>query len=308
MAQATDLVTPLNQSSVRMRFHEGKIQNNQPLLDPNLPNMPGDVSPWYISQWNQNSYIFPNPVQANDPNTYDPVLGIAKYAFASADGHAHVWIYQNNGVNTYELYETGGTLINAGGSNLFLTTDKMTPGSFGRPLTVDFDAKLSKALITGTPEALQNGIVLSQVFAGFGLMFTDPQTRAQQFVFLQIGISATRGGVSRTAQFICGGNNTVALFGPNMNNNEVILPYQSDLGPLHHFHYDMNRYLNDLLNTTSCNARWTANQKNPANWTLSGVYIGLETEAADARNGTVGPPQGVLETGFQIANLRLQQH
>ncbi|CAM6054501.1 unnamed protein product [Sphagnum tenellum] len=288
-----------------MRFHLGTIVNNRANVSPVLPDIPEEPSKWYISQWNQSEYIEAKSLRVDDPMTFDPRLGIARYAFNAADGHAHVWIYPTGSNNwVYELYEAGGTLIKTGGSNIFLTTDQMMPSTFNRKMTLDFDGKISKASIFGSPESQANGTVVSQIFAGLSMMFTDPSSHHQHHVFMQLGISASGKSVRRSAEFVCDESSSIALFGPNLSRGELILPYASDAGPLHHFHYDLNNYLSDLLATKSCNVEWSPAALQPTNWLIGGFYIGLETEASRGADA----PQGVVETGFQVANITLVAH
>jgi hypothetical protein len=304
-AFAQNLVTPLAQSTPRLRFHLGQAVNNAPVISPVLPDMPYTVSSYYVSQWNQSSYIKPTLLETDDRATFDNQYGVARYAFESEDGHAHVWVYPDDKSSwVYELYETGGTLRGGGGSNIFLANDHLIAGTFGRPISLDFDAKISKAALFGSINAQQSGAVVSQAFTGLGYLFIDPQTHNQQFVFLQIPITVSGGPVRRAAKSFCSGT-SISLFQPSLVNNEKILPYISDTGPLHHFHYALTSYLKDLVASTACGQTWPASASNPNNWSLTAFYMGLETETADDRNAQNNPPEGYLETGLQVANLVL---
>lgn len=303
-----DIIPPLAAASPRLRFHLGRVANNMPVISPTLPAMPDyPTSPYYVVQWNQTSYIEPVLLQRQDRTTYDSRLGKAQFAFEAPDRHSHVSIYPSGQSWIYELYEAGGTLRKTGGSNIFLSSDKMaSTATFDHVLNLDFDAKISMASISGSKRAQANGSVLSQVFSGFSLRYIDPQTRQQQAVFMQIPISGSGGPISRHAKFFCTGTR-VTLFYPNLTNDEVLLPYASDPGPLRHFHYSLSNYLGDLIFAAPCGVIWPSGATNPGNWSLVGFYIGLETEAADDRSGTSNPPQGVVETGFQLANLTLTE-
>jgi hypothetical protein len=301
---AQDLVPPLATASPRLRFHLGQVADNQSVISPILPNIPGDPSPYFIQQWVQSSYIQPTLLLRNHKVTYDAIMGKAAYAFEAPDGHAHVWVYRYNGTYVYELYEAGGSLTPGGGSNLFLTSDKFVQdATLDRPITFEFDAKISRASISAPASAQNSGIVLSDAFVGFGLNFVDPTTGAHS-VFMQVPIAASRpADVPRKAAFYCQGSN-VFLFSPSLVSGEPTLPFAPDFGPLHHFKYSINGYLNDLINSTTCGALPAA-AKDPKNWQLTGFYMGLETQSMDARSTTAPPVAlGQVEMGLQIANIK----
>jgi len=302
---AQNLLPPLASASPRLRFNLGQVANNQPAISPILPNIPEfPASAYYITQWQQRTYIEPNRMHVNDPAAFDVSLGIAKYAFEAIDGHSHVWVFPYNGGWAYELYESGGSVQTGGGSNLFLGTDQFVQAALDRPISVDFDAKLSRASLLGSDQAQAGGAVLAQIFSGFGLLHTDPTGGKQQFVFMQIPIADSR-PLSRAASFVCSGT-TISLFSPNLNNGETLLPYVADPGPMHHFHYAVNGYLSDLVGSTACSQSWPIGASDPKNWQLTGFYIGLETEVADSRpSAPTNAVQGVQETALQIANLTI---
>lgn len=302
-----NLVPPLANSSLRLRFHLGQVANNGATISPILPDMPFPISPYYVVQWNQASYVRPDILLLSDKATYDDRLGVARFAFEAEDGHAHVWLYPFEGSNwVYELYETDGSILTDGGSNLLLSTDQFINASFAHKLQFDFDGKLSKAAVYGSDQAKANGSVLSQVLSGFGLRFTDPGHVGQnRFVFLHIPISSSQ-PLSRKAQFFCR-NGVVWLYSPELSSGEELLPFQPDAGPLHHFHYALNRYLRDLLTSRTCgDQNWPRGASDSSNWEVTGFYIGLETETIDRRRNQIDQNAlGTLETGLQIANIRL---
>ena len=302
------VVMPMMQSSPRMQFHQGEASDNQPLIPPGLPDLPGPASPYYVAQWNQAAYITAAGMVVRDPNTFDPRLGVAEYAFASSDGHSHLWIYRGSGSWVYELYEAGGTLAATGGSNLFLAPVQRPDAAMDHRVTVDFDSKLSKAAIAASAEAQGSGAVMSMYFAGMGFLYTDPRTRQQRFVFMQVPIASSR-TVARQANFMCNGQPGVWLYEPALTHDEVVLPFAADAGPLRHVHYSINPYLTDLLTTKACGEHWTETERDPSNWRLSGFYLGLESESRDHRPGSPDPgAQGEVEMGVQIANISIVEY
>ncbi len=303
---ATDLVQPLDQASPRLRFHLGEVANNQPLISSTLPDIPGSPSPYYIAQWQQSHYIRPDILLRDDLATFDPKLGVARYGFEASDGHAHVWLYQSGQTWVYDLYEAGGTLRAGGGSNVFLSTDHFASGAtLDKAVVVDFNAKLSKAAVDAPREAQMSGAVLAHAFAGFGLLFTGNAKDIPQFVFLQIPITASR-PFTRAARAACVGEGAL-LYAPPLSHGERTLPFAPDLGALQHFHYRLNDYLSGLLSVQRCGSEgWPAAAHDPANWRVTGFYIGLETETSDERpTSKLAGPQGYAEEGMQIANLRI---
>ena len=147
-----DIIPPLAAASPRLRFHLGRVANNMPVISPTLPAMSDyPTSPYYVVQWNQTSYIEPVLLQKQDRTTYDSRLGKAQFAFEAPDRHSHVSIYPSGQSWIYELYEAGGTLRKTGGSNIFLSSDKMaSTATFDHVLNLDFDAKISMASISGS--------------------------------------------------------------------------------------------------------------------------------------------------------------
>jgi hypothetical protein len=304
-----DLIPPLESASPRLRFHLGEVQQNQPSISPVLPDMPFPPSPYYIAQWHQKGYIRPDMLQQSDKATYDARLGIAPYAFEAPDGHAHVWIYHYGSGWLYELYEAAGSVDQGGGSNVFLTSDvRLMRATFDRRITFDFDTKLSRAAITASAEAQATGAVLSQVFVGFGLLFADPGSSYKRSVFMQLPISISRANFNyNKPMFFCSGQE-IALFTPSLRSEQRTLPFSSDTGPLHHFHWVLNDYMHELVSSHACGMNWPASASLMRNWSLTGFYMGLETEAADDRSSAAShDPQGTVETAIQIANVRLRR-
>jgi hypothetical protein len=301
------VIPPLAAASPRMRFHQNETRNNQPLIPTELPDIAEPPSPYYIAQWNQSSYITAALVTRNDPATRDPILGIATYAFEGPDRHTHVRAYPAPRSWVYELYQAGGSLQIGGGTNLFLTTDHVAPdATMDRRITADFDAKLSRAAIWAPEAAQASGAVLSMLFAGFGFLYTDPANGSQDFIFMQLPIASSR-LISRKATFMSE-HGRAALYLPNLDHGEPLLPYESDSGPLHRFHYELNDYLQDLLTKDICHDEWSAPQREVRHWRLNTFYIGLETEARDLRpESRTTEPQGSVETAVQIANVSVRR-
>jgi len=105
-AEQQNVFPGLEQQVERVRFHTGRVVNNQPEISPVLPDIPGPESRWTLLQWAQAVVISASQMKVNDPQTSDARLGIAAYAFTASDGHSHLWIYIDpvSHKPVYELY------------------------------------------------------------------------------------------------------------------------------------------------------------------------------------------------------------
>ena len=284
-------------------------------MSPILPAIPGGPSRWILSQWNHKVYIQPGGLKIMDPATRDPRLGLANYAFSSSDEHSRIRIYRDRQLDAwvYELFERDGTLTDFGGTNVFLATDTFNGATtFDGKLTYSFDAKIPFAMVSyRTTEAKLTGAVLSQAFSGFVLKFNDIASGSTQAVFLQVRISLSRPLPSGPV-VICSlkGSGVRLLYSPAFGPPEPPLPYRSDAGPLRHFTYSMNAFLEQMLaKPYSCSGRtleWSAAAHDMRNWRITGFYIGLETQATDLRKDDgERNPQGEVAMALQIANVKL---
>ena len=280
--------------------------------------MPFPVSEWVVAQWGQTSYMTGDRMTKDDPSAHDARLGEAAYAFAAPDGHSHVWIFHDTTPDrwVYELYEQDGILHPGGGSNIFLTArDQQKDMTFDRPITYSVDLKLSQAEVAYfTPAAARNGAVVAMLFSGFSLQFADPQSGLRQSIFLQIPI-ARSGGVATHGIYIplpTKGARPNLLYSAALGPDEPTLPFAPDPGPLHSFHYLLNRYLAQAVTRTyrwqGQTVAWPAAALDFRNWRLTGMYVGLETQASDLRPQSVNhDKQGSVKIGVQIANLRVMR-
>ena len=310
-----DVVPPLALSGPRLHFHLGGVEANRPALSPILPDMAAyPASPWYLAQWQQSTVVRPDRMSRDDPVTRDPGLGVAAYGFEAPDGHAHLRIWRNGPGWVFELYERGGMVTAGGGSNLFLAVDATSPARLDRPTTYTLQARVSRASATyDTAQAEASGAVLAQIFSGFGLTFHDPAGAATQFVFLQLPLSSSR-PVSRARNVICtldaGGPHL--LFAPSLHRGETVLPFRPAGPGMATLRYELQDYVRELVSEPyPCGERmltWPRAARDLGNWTLGGLYVGLETENADLRAGAAGPgAQGTVEAALQVADIRLAQ-
>ena len=303
----TDLVPPLASSSAQLRFHEGLIANNQPLIDTVLPAVPGPVSSWTLAQWNHDVYLRP----ANLRSLWS--LGMGSYYEAMAsDGETTLLIRHETTEPgfVFSLSNSNGTVTSGGGRALYLSANTL-PGvnaGFDQEIDLSLDARVANATVSyTTPTAKATGAVLAMAYTGIGLMFTDPVTRAQQFIFMQVGLTQS-GATSVTSGTICSGS-TVILFAPPVAAAEQ-LPFKTDTGALHHLTYNLTAAVQELVaNPTPCGAgthSWTTNMLNLANWRLTGTYVGSETENTDLRPGAVtSKSQGNVAITLDLADFTI---
>ena len=305
----TNLVAPLAVSSAQLMFNEGQIANNQPLVDTVLPAVPGPVSSWTLSQFNHAVYLRPsNLLTLNVPGS-----GPVYYATPS-DQETMLMIRHVAGEPgfVFTLGNSNGTLTNAGGRSLYLNESALpgVPNTFDREIDLAVDARVAGAFVSYTfPTAKATGAVLAMSYTGVGLMFTDPLTRAQQFVFMQEGITGS-GAASASPGFICTGN-TVVLYAPSETAAQT-LPFETDTGQLHHLTYNLTAAVQAMLSdSTPCGggtSPWTPAMENLANWQMTGTYIGSETENTDLRPlAATNQPQGSVLLELDIANLSLHR-
>ena len=305
----TNLVMPLATSSPELRFHEGLIANNQPLIDTALPNVPGPVSGWELTQWNHDVYLRPADLRTLWSSAYG-----LYYEAAAADGESSLLI-RNEAAEprlVFTLMNSNGTVTSGGGRSLYLSANTL-PGvnsGFDHEIDLSMDARIAAASVTyTTPTAKVTGAVLAMAYTGIGLMFTDPATRAQQFIFMQVGLTQS-GVTSVTSGTICSGS-SVILYAPPVAANQQ-LPFKTDTGALHHLTYNLTAAVQSLVgNPAPCGVgkhSWTPNMLNLANWKLTGTYMGSETENTDLRPGAVtNKAQGQVFLTLDLANFSIRR-
>ncbi len=270
----------------------------------------------------QSSYDWRPHDHAQHPATRDPVFGLAAYAFTAPDGHSHVWIYRDksNGALVYDLYDSGGRLSNTGGSNIFLS--RAAPGGgipLGHAVTYSIDAKLSKAVVSGSDAAQKSGALLASVFTGFVVQFLEPGSSFQNStVFLQIPFGRFTDPQPRDFRCMCSageGRHTILFSGKQPGDPK--LPFVTDTGQLRHLTFSITDYLKELVSTPiTCAAKDGTRSQWPIpasvtsfkDWKITGMYIGLESENRDERTSSKNQSvQGQIETGLQFSNLQVTQ-
>jgi hypothetical protein len=301
----------------RIRFHTGKVADNQPQISRILPEIPGPPSHWSLLQWAQGQVILPTNLVIDDPATRDAHFGLAKYAFSASDGHSHMWIYRDPASNhpVYELYEQGGALTTAGGANVFLASDGPPGGiSLEHELIYEIDTKLSRASVNATVAAQKSGVVLAQVFSGFVIHFPEPDGKTISTLFLQLPIARSIPSPNeyRSCTMENGRHNIIfgALAEPTTS-----LPFAVDEGPLRHLRFDINSYICKLISrplictaSTSEKTSWQlpASATGFHDWKIVNMYVGLETETQDLRaQSATKESQGQVEVALQLADLKV---
>jgi hypothetical protein len=192
--------------------------------------------------------------------------------------------------------------------------------TFDALINYDLDAKLSEALISyNTPKAQAQAGVLGHVFTGFTLNMHGVAGSPNYAVFLQVVQSAGRPEPS--AFFSCKiakNDRSITIgFGVTPSKSQW-LSFAPDHGGLHHLHYVLNDYLCDMLSRTphcqdtsgaQTDIPFPAGARNLRDWTLGGIYLGLETHNRDMRpEAKDHSAQGTVAIGFQIANLHVTRN
>jgi hypothetical protein len=315
-----DIFAPLGPDIARLRFHTGGVKNNQPEISPVLPDIPGQASPWFVTQWSHHEFLVPDVMTRNDPATRDAVLGSARYAFTTPDKHSHVWIYQmDHRESVYELYEEGGELGADGGSNIFLSADEGQDGvSLDHEINYQLNAKLSDAEAEyRTPTAKASGAVLAQIFTGFIIRFPNPRNGADSTLFLQISHAASKQIADYRACSTSGAGLTI-IYG-NTLPGDATLRYSSNKGPMKHLDYSLNKYLCDLIdrplkctggsNEQAAAVTLAGEVRDFRRWKLLSIYVGLETEAKDVRpQSTNRERQGDVAVAMQLSALHVREY
>lgn len=309
-------------SNPRLQFNTGRVVNNTPEISPVLPAIPGPASEWKVGQWNQTEHLSPQALQFNDPQTHDPLLGVARYAFTDPRNRSHIWIYWDQEARrfVYDLYQSDGDLKDAGGANTFLgAKSAISDASFDRVIEFDVDAKVSRAAVSyATPAAGKNGAVVAMAFWAFTLQHTDPATRKVTTVFNQIPIAQSRPAPLDYHACRIGPRGNMVLTVAQELPGSVRLPFEPAAGPLIKLHYRLNDYLCALLTRTyQCRQgkdnkvlfQFSEPALDFANWRIVGTYNGLETQNTDARStSTLKGPQGSASIGIQVAGFRVTRY
>lgn len=300
----TDLLVPLQDAPPRLHFHAGMIgPDGQPLLLPTLPAIPGPASPWYVAQWQQASYLTPESMQT-------PPQSAGHWRFDVPDGHSSVAIDQFQGGYAYTLSEADGKLTGGGGANLFLATNVL-PGvtDFGAPVVLSFQVRLTDATISYTTStAEETGAVQAMAFVGLGLMFHGATADLDRFIFMQVPITVSR-QVPSGPGIICAlvNDQPNLLYAPAVSS----LPFRIQSAATDR-RYDLSALVRTMLSAPyPCGGQtlaWPQAQQDPASWSLTGLYVGLETQNQDTRAGAASSaPQGHASAGIQISGLSVRR-
>lgn len=311
----TNVISPLSTSSAQLQFHEGLVANNQEAIDPVMPLVPGPASPWLLTQWNHDVYIHPTDVTVT-PSIYGP-----NYTFMAKDQEAALMTHQVAGITgkVFNLYNSNGTLTSGGGRALYLTNNE-TPGAADtadHEIDLSMNVRVTAAVATyNNSTAEWNGAVLAMAYTGLGVLFKDPVTGAMQFIFMQLPLTQS-GPSTNTSKYMCNkdiGGTFVTLFAPKVPAANI-LPFKSEgNAPMHALTYNLSAMVQDMIsNPLPCNQStfpvWTAAQMNLANWHITGIYFGSETENIDLREGaTIKGPQGQAALDLDVGSLAIVRH
>lgn len=303
-ALCVDLITPLQFSSPKLRFHAGKIASGRPLVEPDLPPLPGSPSDWYVAQWQQTSYL-----HAHDA-TGSPKTG---WKFSSPDTNTSLTIApspQGAGY-IYSMFEKNGLLTEGGGSNIFLSTDANSQkNDFGSPIILSTKLRLTQASVKYTNiDAQSSGAVQAMAFIGLGLMFIKPDASQHHFVFMQIPISISRSTPSGPGVFcrIVNGQPNLIYAPENLK-----LPFAAESSFIP-FRYNVSAFLLDMVSHPyPCGDQlegWTPEERILKNWHFTGLYTGLEVQNRDFRkSSTTHVPQGEASLGLSFSELSVVQN
>lgn len=294
----------------RLRFHMGQSGPQGPVISPVLPDIPGSASAWYVTQWQQRYLLMPDKMTTNDPVTHDPRFGSALYAFTTP--LSHLWIYQDpaSGDFVYDLYQQDGYQRNGGGTNLYLSANAVEANAtFDHRIDYLLDARMSAARATyDTAQAKQAATVIGFAASEFGVLFHDPMTNKNTFVFMGIPISSSR--AHDPSDRVCLGEGHHTLIYGRVLRGDPRLPFAPDSGPLHHLSYNLNDYLCDMASKpfpcADGELSLPDSARDMSNWRLTGMFIGLESSIQDLRSRSTNVrSQGSLRVGLDVANVKV---
>lgn len=299
----------------RLRFHTGAVVNNAPEISSILPQIENfDASEWYVTQWRRPSFIQPN-IMRPDPEV-DPILGRSLYYFPSQDRKTYLKIFKNKNY-VYELYTQGGELSNFGGTNLFLSSNALSPEvTFEKFVDYSVDMKFSKARIQyNTPQAKQTGAVMSQLFTGFILQFTDKKDpkNLPTTLFMQLYHNNTSFPNSEYRGCYRHDSNMEIVYG-NVLPSDPRLDFKATSRAPTAMNFNINQYLCAMIRKGfNCNDNgkqykfdFPESAKDFRNWKITSMYVGLETQDTDLRRESKNnQPQGFVEAAVQISNLQV---
>lgn len=305
----------------KLLFHTGRaVPGVGPEISPILPDIPGEPSGWFVTQWRKRQLLKPSMIQRNDPQTHDPYLGTAKWAFTTPNGESSVEIYYDHRQVTVGLLQRDGYILSVGGTDLFLSASSILPAAtLDHDVTYDVALKLSDAsALYNTQSAFASNSVLAQVFTSFILSFKPVGDRNAYTAFLQLHHADSRGIVPRFARCSINHNGSMELVFSSGAGRVPDLPFVSDAGPLHHLHYRLNDYVCEMLSRVyrckDASGQYTPPKHLPdelrslANWRILSMNVGIEGGNSNHRPGSTNTdPQGTIVTALDVADVKVMR-
>lgn len=315
MSGVINVLPDPSEENPRFAFNTGAVVDGQAVFYPTLPNIPGPTSDWSVVEWDKNEYLDPSQMSQEASSTTDPLYGPALYSWSTPDGESAVSVYgtgpDDGAPYVYQLSGSGGVLTNGGGANVFLSA-AVPNGASGwvsldHPVNVSLDAKISEASASyNTQAAMTDGTVLGQMFIGFVVQFNEPSFASYNpslptySAFVQIRISDSSPGSeygvwSEFNPTSSGGQldyGTLLPGGPSLS-------WEQSEGTPQTLSYSLNQYVEAMLQTDAGELPTAA--MDLGNWSLTSVYIGLETESSSPSD----PDAGSLSEALQISNLSI---
>lgn len=306
--------------SADMRFGTGGVCDNQPQMYPQAAPVPGPESAWYVTQWHKAEYLDPASVQGAGAVAEAPGLGAPVESWTTPDGLTGLQVYQAaDGGDVFHLQSEDGARTAAGGANLFLQTD-IAPGvTFADTLIYSVAVDVSVASVSYTvPVAQKTRDVLAQAFTGFvigcnipGSAGYDPQAPSMTG-FMQIGLADSGGaGIPTYAGGCVDGSGNATLVATMTLPGDAVLPFAPGGAGPRPVAYDLNAYFQAFVaqgfavttaNGGQATLRLSGAEADPANWSLEGMYIGVETQDTGL-DDTV--PLGSVAIGLDVGHLGL---
>ncbi|MBC7748780.1 MAG: hypothetical protein H7Z76_09445, partial [Methylotenera sp.] len=311
--------------------HWGGVQNNQAIvdrivdIDPASPSVQN--SNWYLTQWKKDTPLMlsstrSDPISSNGPSS-DSYLGKSKFEINAPVGkfgvETSLLIFKNpaDNSNVFEIVGRNGWLDEAGGSNVFLSSDLMDNdhSHFDFDINLTFNGKISKmkSKYNDNSSETKGEVVVGQAFAAFTALYTPPNGGDSTSVFIQLLFGDTRGeNFLYTGCYMLGSGSQI-VYTHNLD-NDFAASADSASAPLKPKKYNLNKYLcNALSQKFSCPSTikkpdFSTMSKNLKNWKMTGFYTGVETQVAKASSADKsipGPTKGQMEMGLQYSNMRV---
>lgn len=323
-------------TSPRFRFHDGTVENYQPRILKEVPDLPEfPVSSWYVTQWKKPSLMLPHKMLVNPQGYTDPVYGDAFIRYFSDEGNpnelssVNVYRDQNKNRFIYELNSRGGWLDTGGGTNVFLTGKFQEAEKLDKRIDLNFSAKIKDRYTEYFNDRARNdGSVVSQFFAGSSFFYKNPEDNSLTHIFVQITFAD-----SRYERFLAPGKleyrgcykndfgSRQIVYGNNMPNalgGNGFIAGATPNSPLQDYSFNINDQICTMIKKPfkcqdGSDFYFPENAKTLENWTVNGLYFGLETQEALAEDfskiPTVsGPKAGKSSISVQLADLDIKKY